>query len=293
MKTKIALMVLFFILKVNAQESFSLFFDSNKFELKPIELLKLNNWILNNNEVKIVGVYGFCDEDGSAGYNDTLASKRINFVYNIIQNKLKIRADFKTRNFGELNNTSKIKSENRKVILYYIQPKDFEREDEILKINKIDLTPKKAEVNYPNKMVFENPDGTKTEMELDVVFMKQIARAKSGEKLKIENLNFQFNTFAVLSTSRVKLYELLLVLEKNPALKIDIQGHICCNPGSKESLSTQRAKAVYNFLIGKNIDKNRLTYKGFGSTMPIFVVPEKNESERAANRRVEILIVEN
>jgi outer membrane protein OmpA-like peptidoglycan-associated protein len=149
------------------------------------------------------------------------------------------------------------------------------------------------EVNYPDKLVFENPDGTKTEMDLDVAFMKQIATAKSGEKLKIENLNFQFNTFAVLPTCRVKLYELLLVLEKNPSLKIDIQGHICCNPASKEVLSTQRAKAIYNFLIGNNIDKNRLSYKGFGSTVPIFPVPEKSESERAANRRVEILIVEN
>ena len=293
MKTKIVLIILFFILKMNAQEQFSLFFDSDKFELKTNELAKLNTWILNNNEIKIVGVYGFCDEDGSTGYNDTLASKRINFVYNIIQNKLKIRSDFKTRNFGELNNSSKIKSENRKVTLFYIQPKDFEREDEILKIKKPEVVLKKQEVNYPDKMIFENPDGTKSEMALDVAFMKQISNAKSGEKLKIENLNFQFNTFAVLPSSRSKLYELLLVLEKNPGLKIDIQGHICCNPGNKESLSTQRAKAVYNFLTGNNIDKNRLTYKGFGSSLPIFQVPEKNESERAANRRVEIMIIEN
>ena len=293
MKTKIVLIILFFILKMNAQEQFSLFFDSDKFELKTNELAKLNTWILNNNEIKIVGVYGFCDEDGSTGYNDTLASKRINFVYNIIQNKLKIRSDFKTRNFGELNNSSKIKSENRKVTLFYIQPKDFEREDEILKIKKPEVVIKKQEIQYPDRMIFENPDGTKSEMALDVAFMKQISNAKSGEKLKMENLNFQFNTFAVLPSSRSKLYELLLVLEKNPALKIDIQGHICCNPGNKESLSTQRAKAVYNFLTGNNIEKNRLTYKGFGSSLPIFQVPEKNERERAANRRVEILIIEN
>lgn len=293
MKTKIALLLFFFIIEVSAQEQFSLFFDSNKFELKTNELAKLNSWILNNKEIKIVGVYGFCDEDGSSGYNDTLASKRINFVYNNIKNKLKIRSDFKTRNFGELNNISKIKAENRKVTLFYILPKDFDREDEILMIKQPEKTVRKKEVTYPDKLFLENPDGSKTEMELDVAFMKQIASAKSGEKLKIENLNFQFNTFAVLPDSRVKLYELLLVLEKNTSLKIDIQGHICCNPGTKETLSTQRAKAVYNFLIGNNIDKNRLTYKGFGSTSPIFPVPEKNENERAANRRVEILIVEN
>ena len=293
MKTKIALIIFLFVSKVSAQEQFSLFFASDKFELQTTELSRLNKWVSDNKEVKIIGVYGFCDEDGSAGYNDTLASKRINFVFNIILNQLKIRSDFKTRNFGELNNISKIKAENRRVTLFYIQPKDFEREDEILKIKKVEAAFTKIEINYPDKLVFENPDGTKSEMALDVAFMKQIASAKSGEKLKIENLNFQFNTFAVLPSSRSKLYELLLVLEKNPSLKIDIQGHICCNPGTKETLSTQRAKAVYSFLVGNNVDKNRLTYKGFGSTLPIFAVPEKNEIERAANRRVEILITAN
>ena len=41
------------------------------------------------------------------------------------------------------------------------------------------------------------------------------------------------------------------------------------------------------------IPKSRLSYQGFGSTQPIFPLPEKNEAERAANRRVEILITEN
>ena len=36
-----------------------------------------------------------------------------------------------------------------------------------------------------------------------------------------------------------------------------------------------------------------MTYIGFGSTVPLFSLPEKNEQERAANRRVEILILDN
>ena len=48
-----------------------------------------------------------------------------------------------------------------------------------------------------------------------------------------------------------------------------------------------------SFLFNNNIDKSRLSYKGFGVTEPIHLIPEKDETERAANRRVEILIVEN
>ena len=142
-------------------------------------------------------------------------------------------------------------------------------------------------------MVFENPNGTKSEFKLDREFMKKVGNAKTGEKLKIDNLNFIINTFAVVNESRGKLYELLLVLQNNPALKIEIQGHLCCMPVDRTDLSTQRAKAIYNFLVFHDINKARLSYKGFGSTDPIYPIPEKDEKERAANRRVEILIVEN
>jgi outer membrane protein OmpA-like peptidoglycan-associated protein len=61
-------------------------------------------------------------------------------------------------------------------------------------------------------------------------------------------------------------------------------------PTDKQDLSTQRAKAIKNFLLMKGIDESRVTYKGFGSSQPIFPIPEKDESQRAANRRVEIVI---
>jgi outer membrane protein OmpA-like peptidoglycan-associated protein len=172
--------------------------------------------------------------------------------------------------------------------------KDLHLEEEILGIKKeIKEEQPKPEIVYPEKLVFENPNGTKSEFKLDRAFMKKVGEAKSGEKLKIENLNFVINTFAVVPESRGKLYELLLVLQNNPSLKIEIQGHLCCMPVDRADLSTQRAKALYNFLLNQNISKDRLSYKGFGSSQPIYALPEKDEQERAANRRVEILILEN
>ena len=122
---KILLYALFFLSfqLAKAQEQFSVYFDSNKYDLTAKEKDKLNQWILANSTSKIVGIHGFCDEDGTNSYNDTLAKNRINFVYNYIKDKLKIREDFKTRNFGELHTLSKIKSENRKVTLFYIESK--------------------------------------------------------------------------------------------------------------------------------------------------------------------------
>ena len=289
--------ILIFLLFANistAQEQFSVFFESNKFDLTTKEKNSLNQWIADNKTAKIVGIYGFSDEDGSSGYNDTLAKNRINFIYNIIKNKIKIRDDFKTRSFGELHKMSKIKAENRKVTLFYLAEKDLVRENEILGIKEeVVVAVPKPKVNYPDKLIFENPNGTKTEYNLDVAFMSKVGEANAGEKLKIENLNFRINTFIVVPESVGKMYELLVVLKTNPKLKIEIQGHLCCMPVDKQNLSYQRAKAINNFLVHNGIDEKRLTFKGFGSTEPIFPIPEKDEAQRAANRRVEVLIVEN
>jgi len=275
-----------------AQEQFSVYFDSNKFDLTSKEKINLEQWIAANSAVKIVGIHGFTDEDGSNGYNDTLAINRIASVYQLIKDKIKIRDDFKTRSFGELHNLSNIKAKNRKVTLFYIEAKDIQRENEILGIKvAAPVEELKEIINYPEKLVFENPNGTKSEYKLDVAFMQKIGEASVGEKLRIDNLNFKINTYIVVPESRGKMYELLVVLQKNPKLAIEIQGHLCCMPNDRLDLSTQRAKAINNFLVANGINEKRLTYKGFGSTMPIYPIPEKDEPQRAANRRVEVMIV--
>ena len=50
---------------------------------------------------------------------------------------------------------------------------------------------------------------------------------------------------------------------------IRIEGHICCtNPtdtmNAYSNLSFLRAQAVYNYLVSKGIEKNRLKYIGLG-----------------------------
>lgn len=294
MKFKIYLSILIFGFNFSwSQEQFSVYFESNKFELATIENKSLQDWISQNTSSKIIGVHGFCDEDGSAKFNDTLALKRIDFVFQKVKNKLKIREDFKTRSFGELHQQSPIKAKNRKVTLYFLKEKDIFREAEILKLKPNETVTLKPSISFPDKIIVQNPNGTKSEYVLNVKFMQSLNESKVGEKMQLENLNFVLNTFAVVNESRGKLYELLLVMQNNSNIKINIHGHLCCIAVDKRDLSTQRAKAVYKFLEINGIDKSRMNYIGFGSTIPLFALPEKTEFERAANRRVEIEIIEN
>lgn len=294
MRIALPIIVLLFIMSVaNAQEQFSLYFDSNEHDLKKSELDRLFGWISANPKVKVVALNGYTDEDGTTGFNEVLAQKRVATIASFIRGKVTIRDDFRTRSFGELHKQSPKKQLNRKVTIYYILEKDLHKEDEILGIKKVAAHKPKPPKSYPQNIVIDNPNGSQSEFKLDTLFMRQVEKSKPGDKLKIENLNFQLNTFAITIESRGKLFELLIVMQDNPDLKIEIQGHLCCMAVDRTDLSTQRARAVYKFLEAYKIPKSRLSYKGFGSTQPIYPIPELDEQQRAANRRVEILVIEN
>ena len=55
-------------------------------------------------------------------------------------------------------------------------------------------------------------------------------------------------------------------------------------------LSNNRAKSVVDYLMSKGIQSTRLSYKGFGSVLP--VADNNTEEGRAKNRRTEFEIID-
>jgi outer membrane protein OmpA-like peptidoglycan-associated protein len=72
---------------------------------------------------------------------------------------------------------------------------------------------------------------------------------------------------------------------------VEIAGHTD-NVGKPEDnmvLSTNRAKAIVDYLVSKGVDSKRLSYKGYGATRPI---ADNNTAEgRAQNRRTTATVV--
>ncbi|MDG1842098.1 MAG: OmpA family protein [Crocinitomicaceae bacterium] len=120
----------------------------------------------------------------------------------------------------------------------------------------------------------------------------KIKNAKKGDKIELKNMNFIGGSPILLKESKPILVELLKLMENNPNLKIKIEGHICCSLIDDQNLSENRAKTVYSYLLENNISENRMSYEGYSSKYPKHALPEKNESERTANRRVEIRIID-
>lgn len=263
---KIALVFLLIGFLSFGQSKFTVYFDTDSYQLQLSELNRLDIF-LKNKDLQISKVIGYCDYRASNGYNDTLALKRAHFVYGIIQ-KLTNQNQIEIINKGENFEQDSDLKLNRKVEIFYNEVEVDEIRDKVDKIEE------------------------KKEDKKDL--SQQVSTAKVGDKLILKNLHFYNRSGIFVPESRPILEELLKIMLSNPNLKIEIQGHICCQKGTDvEDTAKVRALAVYNYLIQNGIAKNRLSYKSFGSTRPIHTIPENNEDERNENRRVEIQIVAN
>lgn len=115
---------------------------------------------------------------------------------------------------------------------------------------------------------------------------------EKGRTYRLENILFRASQYEILPASFVELQRFALALKLNSHLKIRIAGHTDSkgSPQSNMKLSQNRAKAVCDFFARQGIDKNRMEYKGYGSTKP--VATNKTAQGRKLNRRVEISIVQ-
>ncbi len=114
---------------------------------------------------------------------------------------------------------------------------------------------------------------------------------RKGKKTILKNIFFDVNSYELQQKSYSELEKLYQFLQKNKNIKIEIGGHTdnTGNETHNKQLSLNRARSVYNFLISKGIEKARLSYKGYGSSLPI----DTNETEigKQNNRRTEFKIL--
>ena len=252
----------------------SVYFDFNHQQLTLASTKKLDSLIAFNPEQIILS--GFCDSIGNHACNDKLSRQRINSVKQYLQSKGIGDSNFiKETGFGKrkpVNDNADLykRSLNRRVVIEFIM-------NNHLAVN--------AEKNIISNV------GLETKIKDTSI--------KLGDNIALPNLNFIGGRHILLPASAPYLNELLGVLKKFPTLNIEIQGHICCEYMAQDgydfdtrtnNLSANRARAIYDYLIENGIEASRLSYKGFGNKHPK-IFPEKDESDRIANRRVEIKIL--
>jgi outer membrane protein OmpA-like peptidoglycan-associated protein len=123
--------------------------------------------------------------------------------------------------------------------------------------------------------------------------------SSANEPIVLNGLTFIPGRHFPSPESMPTLEKLLNTMKKYPNLVIEIEGHICCfyegpdgmaNDTGEYSLSRNRAKFIYDYLLENGVSHSRLSYKGLGSSDPK-IFPELTEADRQMNRRVEINIL--
>jgi outer membrane protein OmpA-like peptidoglycan-associated protein len=277
---------------VHSQRSLTVYFDFNKYDLTDAARKQLDSFLVAQKENlavwRIFSLDGYCDSVGSDDYNNILSEKRLLAVkkyllnYGIEPDHIVSAITHGKKDPLNENKTEKDRQLNRRV------------EINMKKNLETSLPVPKETIPAPNE-IMPAPK--------EIITLKEkIAdtASKAGTNIVLKNINFVTASHRILPESFPALQELLESMKFYPNLVIEIQGHTCCQESAgdgldadtrKHNLSETRAKSVYDYLISNGIEANRLSYKGYAHTVPIYPFPEKTEEERIANRRVEIKII--
>ncbi len=259
---------LLFIGFLQAQEEVihSVYFEFDKYSLKPEQLKGVVDFIRTSDSTRIetIEIFGYCDDRGKDAYNFVLSQNRANtiqqeFLRNGITNKVIVTIEGKGRIMIDddvVENIPEVRSKNRRV-------------DVVLNLKPL---PK-----------IQMPGFYNTIQKNHVV----------GDHIYLDNLLFERGSSVLSYKSKTDLTKLSKLLLKHKSIHFEIQGHICCTPTyqkeaidrdtGKRKLSHNRAESVYKYLLLKKISKNRMTFKGYGNTVPLGKGSEYD-------RRVELVI---
>jgi outer membrane protein OmpA-like peptidoglycan-associated protein len=229
---------------------------------------------------------GYADFLGDPSHNKILSQKRVDAVKNYLLEKYpSIVSIASGQAFGE-----KFSQDNHS------------KEGELSQ-RRVDVIVEKF-IQHEKPALEEKPAPQKqkpvTKKEPPKPAASDLGKMEKGKTITLEGLSFIPGRHYIVKGSMPVLEKLLQTLRDNPELKIEIQGHVCCDDGRADgmdydthqwNLSESRAKAVYDYLVKNGIDSERLSYKGYGHTHPK-ISPETSPEDEQVNRRVEILVLE-
>jgi outer membrane protein OmpA-like peptidoglycan-associated protein len=113
-----------------------------------------------------------------------------------------------------------------------------------------------------------------------------------GKTIRLDHLYFDSDSSRVRKESYKLLDDIYEFLSQNTDVIVEVGGHTNSLPPEDycDRLSTERAKAVVDYLVKKGIPRKRLQYKGYGKREP--VASNKTPYGRSKNQRVEIKILD-
>ncbi len=275
-----------------SQQQVVVHFDVNKTALQAGDQQKLAT-VARNDRIDHIKIEGYADTTGNEAHNQQLSRDRAQSVYRyLLRSGLDKKAVDSVLGRGTLSSHQQL-AENRKVTVSYVEAQIEDQSKDTDKKAVREAT----EIVPPKKDEQEEPDDHKLRTRDGQLNTKTISSMEVGDILNISAIQFVPGRHRMTRKSDKSVKKLIQVMEENPTLKIEIQGHICCRhyrdgvdqDTGKKNLSEIRALEVYKALRKAGIDKERMTYKGYGPRRKL--VKEIDEASRQRNRRVSIQLL--
>lgn len=128
--------------------------------------------------------------------------------------------------------------------------------------------------------------------------VQQIAAFLAGDssvevprRFVLGDLSFQSGSATLTPESQETVDALAKVLKANPSVEIALEGHTddTGSVAANKALSTARATAIEDGLVGAGVSGERIIVAGYGPDRP--VASNDTEEGRARNRRTEVVVV--
>lgn len=128
--------------------------------------------------------------------------------------------------------------------------------------------------------------------QLNVVYTKNVADDMDlppTQIIELKKLHFESESEKLSSEDESKLYIIVDILKKNPAIRLTVIGHADYIEAGKlgYDISANRARLVENFIANQGIEKSRITIESKRDSDP--EQTGETAQARAQNRRVEFL----
>lgn len=236
------------------------YFESDISVLAAKEQQKFKQFIvgLDSTDVISISLIGYCDDIGRKGYNDTLSVMRASHIKTLLQKK-----GYQTEKVSFLAGNGKVDLKSKTNV-----------EDQRAQNRRVEII-----------VVYSNRD----KVPLKPKFTDTL---KVGDKLTFRPILFE-DSKSVFSKSSLPILEKLAQdILIRPNYSFIILGHICCNPPGKDvldwvtgkyNLSEARARVIFDYLVSKGVEPQRLSYKGMMANEPL----GKGD---LADRRVEVVV---
>jgi outer membrane protein OmpA-like peptidoglycan-associated protein len=232
---------------LNAQEKpiGTVYFEFDKFTLHEKDVQIIIDFIkkIDTTKIESIQIYGYCDDRGNNDYNYELSENRVKTVREIL-----------TSNGFNKNKIVIIEGKGRVVL----------KKDTVENLTETRSKNRRVDLILVKKNSFG--------MGMYNSFQKNHL---VGDRIFFENILFALGSSKLTEQSKQELDRIVLELQKHKTMEFEIRGHVCCTPSyyddaidkdSKErKLSLNRAKAVYRYLLSKDINGSRMSYSGRGN----------------------------